>query len=336
MLEIYNLKGDEYLYHYTSEYIVSEKICSEDLLQIGNIKNTNDPKEKNIPSIKLEYYVNALQCEFESIMESIYEELKKYKIVCFCKDAIIDNRPVRGYSKPRMWAQYANKHRGCCLVLSRVEFEKTLAESNLEYFLGKDISYNNYLEKPSFILKDDKNIEEKIKVFVRDNIDWFLFSKNVDWQSENEKRYIVYSNNEKEFINIRKSLVAIVFGSETPYHNFKGIIEHFDSIETTRLHWSNGIPSYTSIYLSYEDYLYKQLGFKFLPYLNNIVEPELYEIDENIPFLIDIIKENKLVSEEEIKFIDKVYNCISMKDKYSIGIVYELLENIKKYQKRKF
>jgi hypothetical protein len=333
MLEFSDLNGDEYLYHYTSEYIVSEKICSNDLLQIGNIKNTNDPKEKNIPSIRLEYFVSALQCEFESIMESIYEELKKYKIVCFCKDAIIDSRLVRGYNKPRMWAQYANKHRGCCLVLSRVEFEKTLAECNLEYFIGKDISYNNYIEKPSFILDDNQNIEEKIKIFVRENIDWFLFSKNIDWQSENEKRYIVYSDNEKEFVNISNSLIAIVFGSETPYHNFKGIIEHFDYIETTRLHWSNGIPSYTSIYSSYEDYLYKQLGFKFLPYLNHIVEPELYEIDENIPYLINIIKTNKIVSEEEIEFIDRVNNCINKKDNDGIGIVYELLEKIKKYHK---
>lgn len=258
-------------------------------------------------------------------MELIHNELRKYKLICFSADNFSDPTPLRGYAKPRMWALYGNMHRGCCLVFQRDIFEKVLSSLKFEFVRGKEVAYGHLSDRPTFVVPEEPYLLDSIKEFVRSNIDWFLYSKNKDWENEDEIRYIIYSENETEYIPIRSSLVGIVFGSKTPYHNRLGILEHFDNCESTVLKWKNGSASYTSIYTSYYDYIWNQLKIGYLFLLNEIHTPGSRNVSFDTNSLLLDLGKNDNVNVGDFDFLNNVDRLLRKNNRENLGEMYEKL-----------
>ncbi len=251
-----------YIYHYTNEMSLLEFIIPTKKLRFGKLQNTNDPMEYYPYKPCIEFFENDKG--YDELVEMIDCERNKYKLVAFCKDqsAFVHER---GYSKPRMWAQYGNLHRGACIVLDKKKFEASIRNRFTISSFWKEISYNE-IEPQELQFTYDKNIEAETEIasFVRSNIDQLLFTKSKDWMSENEVRYAIYSENEYEFISIEDSIAGIVFGHCCPELIMEKVIEEFPDIETTRLTWKNGYPSYCGINSGYSGFLQNQIHYNLV------------------------------------------------------------------------
>lgn len=256
--------ANQYIYHYTNEISLMEFIVPAKKLRFGMLENTNDPMEYYSYKPSIGFFNNDKS--YEELVTMIDDERNKYKVIAFCKDQS-PSVYERGYSKPRMWAQYGHLHRGVCIVLDKKKFEDTIKRNFPNSYIYNEITYNE-IEPKELQFKYDKNVEAEIAIFVKNNIDQLLFTKSKDWMTENEVRYAIYSENEYEFISIEDSIAGIVFGHSCPELIMEKVIEEFPDIETTRLTWKNGYPSYCGINNGYSGYLRNQIHYNFIFYFS--------------------------------------------------------------------
>ncbi|WP_411800844.1 DUF2971 domain-containing protein [Aeromonas caviae] len=75
---------------------------------------------------------------------------EKTSLICFTKDKILsgnhlEDMPLRGFCKPRMWAQYAGNHSGVCLIFDESLFSKFFHEQfNDKTYSCRDVIYCVY------------------------------------------------------------------------------------------------------------------------------------------------------------------------------------------------
>ena len=148
------------LCHYTKKDIALEKILFEKKIRFGLIGLTNDPKEsKWSPKAFMYPKSSGLTLEETSEVFNESERISKeeWKVLCMTKH--LPKRKYRepmkneimakfrhGYSRPRMWAQYADNHSGVCLIFDGKELHKKI-EHELhdccKIFQGA-VTYKNY------------------------------------------------------------------------------------------------------------------------------------------------------------------------------------------------
>lgn len=287
-------------------------------LRFGNLKNTNDPKEffpyhinMTLPTIKLFDY-------FE-LNRQINEEIHKYKLLCFTLDDATNE--IRGYTRPRMWAQYSNNHNGICLAINKIGFERELKiilkKYNVEYIYQGKIEYELKKINDKHDFKMDKyiNYENKkgsinIKKFVRDNIDIFHFTKSPDWINENEYRYLIYTDSKEVFVSLENILSGVIYGNSFNELIFEKMIEFYesDNILSTKLFWHNGIARNQGVCSSYNDYLFKKYLLKVRDYLLNFGYQSINNHEQILETLetIEKIQINNKTNVQKIKKIKLV------------------------------
>lgn len=127
---------DQYLYHYTSLETALVRIIPTGKLRAVSLSQVNDPREYS------DWYLNAVvdldmpgedvsNEEFVALSKIVNEEVRKrLKVLCFAADKPSaaameppDYEFGRGYAHSRMWDQYADRHRGVCLIFDRARIE---------------------------------------------------------------------------------------------------------------------------------------------------------------------------------------------------------------------
>jgi len=131
--------SNEWVYHYTSRETALEFILSTGKIRLNLFKYLNDPRESKDWSFSMST-TSDTEDEITNCFKEIQERGTHYvkshcKVLCMVKDdprAIIDGLDHmfhRGYSKPRMWAQYANNHTGVCFIFNRAKLQETIESS---------------------------------------------------------------------------------------------------------------------------------------------------------------------------------------------------------------
>jgi hypothetical protein len=203
----------KYLYHYTKASTAIEHILGEQQLAFNPINSPGDPFEyldctfgfngsvKNPVAVKMNSEFN----------KEVNDYRKNYKIACFCKDRFesyedynrSSDKPNdieigRGYNHSRMWGQYADKHRGVCIVFNK---EKLIALLEQEKMNGsKDLYCEkiNYDSVPDIFSDPFPNLQESGMQFAQNHIKDFLFWKDFDYRDENEFRIAVFPRTDNE------------------------------------------------------------------------------------------------------------------------------------------
>lgn len=258
---------DRLLYHYTSIENAKDYILKNRTLKFGAISQTNDPKEtKNwrftlhtMGSSDLSRHdLQDLSARFTSALKS------RTKVVCFSRDS----QPLsgdhtrdifqRGWSKSRMWAQYAAKHTGVCLVFERQKLDHQVCRAfGFDAILYRgDVAYVNrsllpHWHEGDFVINVDHlekiGFERYVNAHFRTYVRQLFFEKMVDWRDEAEFRWIGIAPSEADvFVNISDSLVGVLFGDSAREADIKAIIEMTEDIrlEYMGLKWSNSTPWY--------------------------------------------------------------------------------------------
>jgi len=259
------LTSATYLYHYTSAKTLVEEILPSSTIKLGPFAETNDPRESKdwIFGFGTNTGWEGMSEEIErSIGQEITTLKETTKVLCLSKD---DDRKTGyntnhlhywGFCRPRMWAQYGDKHSGVCLVFGRKELEDaivaTLVDKGLLFsgdVVYQDGSYSKAMRNRAFILDADLAREKGVKAAVQTHLqrhwkDLFL-EKAEDWRDEHEYRWIFNDGKPGAAYNtIWGALKAIVLGSDfqqaqwgDPYH-----FKRYYDLKAAKLSWRNGIP----------------------------------------------------------------------------------------------
>jgi Protein of unknown function (DUF2971) len=256
----------QYLYHYTSLKPLLEKILPSRHLRMSPIVETNDPRET-----KDWIFGFRTSSDFDGISDPEYFAMvkdatqiakSKCKVICFTRDCenatgfTIDGIYDRGFCKPRMWAQYGDKHSGVCLTF---DWEKLRAAIRSSVQRGamlfeSDVHYVNRPRAPSatsdnpFLIDFDfvrraglqATVQHHVKRFWRE----LFFEKLRDWADEKEYRWVLWEDSNEHLFDFNDSLVGILLGANFPPANLVDLQPYLRQyeIQISSLNWKNGVP----------------------------------------------------------------------------------------------
>lgn len=129
--------ADKFVYHYTSAETARDFILKSWKLRLNTLEATNDPRESKAWEFDFwtsgkhdlgSYDMQQVSAWFSNVLKS------RARLACF----VCDKTPLtgdhtqdillRGLARARMWAQYADKHRGVCLVFDKARLIEAVAE----------------------------------------------------------------------------------------------------------------------------------------------------------------------------------------------------------------
>ncbi|MBP1562122.1 MAG: DUF2971 domain-containing protein [Oscillospiraceae bacterium] len=238
------VEQEKYLYHYTS-FENALKILYHNTLKFSKLSASNDSFERK-PKVKLD----CKDLKLHQIYSYIHDGLEKIRcnirILCFStdadydkiksqyvemnslfsKDMIRENVLGRGFALPRMWAQYADNNHGVCLVFDKKKIEDCIKKCQINFY-GQNVEYKAYYQP---IIITENQLDQIIKGINTNPLDFVkqistsdfnyivynYFTKLDDWSSENEFRYITFSDSsiegDVEISSISSALCGIVIG----------------------------------------------------------------------------------------------------------------------------
>ena len=255
---------NKYLYHYTTAETALEHILVSNELRFSPLIYTNDPRETKDWEFSCNIDGIDKSKELPDIYDLFKEELqKKCKVVCFTRDnpkKFVSGQSKilhRGYSHPRMWAQYANNHKGICLVFDKSKLNEIIF--NQVGFLGDifqgAVSYRDINEdSKAFSLDCSKllqlGVESFYKYHLKKHLKSLIFEKLQDWSSELEYRWaLISSTSSYEYFSIEGAVSGIVLGNDFSQDDIETVLQYTESymIPVIQLHWRNGYPNPTTL-----------------------------------------------------------------------------------------
>lgn len=233
-----NYEEGSYLYHYTGMKSAA-CILYYNTLRFSSIgKNLNDcvePKNK----IRFEKYSPLNEPIVDFFRKTINQHIR---ICCLAEDETLQERygktddkyftdySGRGCCLPKMWSYYGADNKGVCFIINKEKLA-SIIQKKYPYMLAEPVKYVRTF--PHFVFTEEI-VEQFTSKIVMDNektCDWlpefFLqypecvrnnyFAKNTNWREEHEYRFMIYTPNANEIVEIRSFssfLEGIVIGEE--------------------------------------------------------------------------------------------------------------------------
>ena len=259
----FHKNAKQYVYHYTNAETAINHILKDETLLVSCYNKTNDPKETKdwlfISGSNFGKCLKKYTPEYLSkIMNPVIKETTH--VICFTKDEVLtgnaEDMPKRGFCKPRMWAQYGDKHRGVCLIFDFNELSDAFHDRFHEYnydsnnVLYKDRDISEIQLDPAYVVNID-NLEDYGQLsYARSHAAKFkqrLFcEKASDWSNENEYRWVLFDYEEDlpPTFHIKKSLKGIVFGADCDEDTIRKVVKASLKLEPQyqQLRWRNCTP----------------------------------------------------------------------------------------------
>lgn len=264
---IYGVKSHEkYVYHYTRAETAREHILKSRTLRLSTLADTNDPRESKAWEFDLwtsgKHDLGCYQMDKCSVWLST--ALKSTaRLACFSRDRgplsgdHMQDILNRGLARTRMWAQYADKHKGVCLVFDKALLIQAVSEHLAPRlcFVG-DVAYKDHyvvrkLERHEFMIDVDEleslGTEQYVHAHVQRHHDQLFFEKLEDWRDEVEWRILALGIDEGPlYLPIEQALVGVIHGASIdPVLSDELIVmTEGQQIEHMGLKWKNSCPWY--------------------------------------------------------------------------------------------
>jgi len=260
---------DKFLYHYTSAKTAIEYILKDKQLKLGRYINTNDPKETKTWQFSLgtNEKRDLSGYSLEEISEKFTQALKhRTNLACFSQDGTLTGDHTkdiyaRGFGKSRMWAQYADNHKGVCIVLEKSAICKAVTDqfgNDRFRIYGGPVVYENHLitevNNPvhGFLIDADHLEKLGFDKYARLHVETYhkslFFEKVTDWSSENEFRVLVFGEREEElFLNINGTIAGVLFGTDCAEDDITRVVDACgaDKTQFEQIVWKNCTPWYS-------------------------------------------------------------------------------------------
>jgi hypothetical protein len=208
-----NIYSDDIIYHYTKASTAIDFILHNNQLRFNKARASIDPIESikaKRRTLSFETSVDDLNGkEFDNEISSLYDFVDnledRFNLICFCQNHMGEdfasknftsqfqgNEEIFGFTKLRMWDQYADKFAGVCIafskskILSKNKSSLDLIEGNVEYLSFEKL----YCGKVGDFQVDHlKNVGreryiEQLETMIKKS----FFYKHNDYNGENEYR----------------------------------------------------------------------------------------------------------------------------------------------------
>lgn len=217
-----NLLNTDLLFHYTKPYVAIENILYENKIRFSSFINMNDPYEYKLPSLGVMSKGGIAEATASELMGILRNTiLYKAKILSLVRNKEASSAADSVFTKPRLWAQYAEAQHGVCLVFSL----KALLEQIKDAYSDITI-YNDFVEydlmkgrkssKNHLRYDKSKNNHENIKHHIDTHKKDIFFRKYEDFRDENEYRIVLINwldkSNNDIFIDLQGALRAVILG----------------------------------------------------------------------------------------------------------------------------
>ena len=247
---------DRFVYHYTTAETAFDGILQTHTLRFSPFANVNDPRESKDWQIGLAGGPGGTSSS--EMLLTFNAEINnaakvKCKLLCFATDStdcgsnkFCTAMFSRGFSHPRMWAQYGKNHKRLCLVFDRaelsLEIQKQLGTK------GKVVyAISDRREARAFQLWYDEIYDQDVVSYSKCHIiahrESLFFQKSMDWAAESEYRW-VFVDTIDGFVHVDfgKSLVAVVRGLD--HRNTRATAKTLTDlgVRLAQMSWSNGVP----------------------------------------------------------------------------------------------
>lgn len=258
---------DAFLYHYTKASIARDFIFKNGTLLFSRYAETNDPKETKTWQFDLgtNHNIDLGAYKMDELSTWLSKELKhSARLACFSMDSAkltgnhFEDIFKRGFCKPRMWAQYAERHSGVCIVFDRQKLEKQvkmqmgtahIVLSGSVKYVDRSIVRN--LDDQQYMINLDVmesvGRDAYVDLHLKTHYQRLFFEKMNDWRDESEWRWVVFGDaNADLYLNISGCVAGIMFGENTEEKVIQSIMDQTESwgIRYMGLKWKNCSPWY--------------------------------------------------------------------------------------------
>lgn len=209
------LPDEDFVYHYTRASTAIEYIFPTMKLRLGSPADTNDPVESfSMVSASGGASTPDRQVRMDALFAARALILGS-RIACFSRDT----RRSAGWQLHRMWAQYAEHHRGICLCLDRRALENCVAKlrTHERHVVGRNVEY---MDRVDHSLDMEALLAEGAPAYIgryfREDPSPYYFAKLQDWEGEAEYRLLVTGDGTErpyEYVEIAGALRGVVVGA---------------------------------------------------------------------------------------------------------------------------
>jgi hypothetical protein len=156
------------------------------------------------------------------------------------------------WARPRTWEQYADAHRGVCLVFEREALEGALSDDLGDKLVLEEVEYtaggvaltgaDSLMDARIF---DESTRQQAVLDYLESNRRELFFLKTDDWQSEHEFRAVLFDvADDYVFTDYGDALRAVVVGEKFPDWQVAGAraLAEEHGVELRKAHWFQGRP----------------------------------------------------------------------------------------------
>ncbi|OKO69943.1 DUF2971 domain-containing protein [Bradyrhizobium sp. NAS96.2] len=253
--------------HYVYRYRTADRALMEiekRTLRLSPFPELNDPKEFARWHFGFMSAADFGEINWPDLEEQATAYAKNFaKVLCTTLDdsTALDRGDVnsvwgRGFSRPRMWQQYAENYCGACMVFDRAALDAAIRATvpkgsklfvdRVRYANTPRIGRNHPLLNP-FVLNYDriKSLGMARAMTEHAEIHWqaLFFDKALDWQTEQEYRWLVWDTEHKEIIfDFSDAMKAVVIGETFPRLNDLHDLCEPLKVPVWEMRWKNGSP----------------------------------------------------------------------------------------------
>lgn len=232
-----------YFFHYTKWKTASEHIVPSGRLQLSPYSQMRDPLEALAPMLGAGVSYAPGDQEAAQRMGRAHHEAQEEigrlrsctKVLSLTIDAEwaakvpeYDRRFGMGWSRARMWEQYAENHTGVCLVFAKDAFKAVVLpqlHARSPDARGSAVKYAKTglagSHASTILLSPDEAGSDQARRHLEKHATEFLFTKLSDWESEHEYRFVEPSETpEYSYVEFGNTLLGFMAG-----HNFAESLE---------------------------------------------------------------------------------------------------------------
>jgi hypothetical protein len=260
-----NYDHAQLFYHYTTRCATFGGILPNGELRFSQYSRMRDPRENKRPRPIGQYAIGGASDlsgladatkRFEEFDAAVARAWETTNLLAFTVDAEEgyegDAEPFgRGWARARMWEQYAERHRGVCLLFDRKKLRETILRS-LDFRELADACDQPVRYTPAGPRLPEVDMAtlpqgaiDPVRDYIAANREALFFVKTLDWQAEHEHRFVVTAPPDDQVtVRYETSLVGVVLGELFPLWQLPSAIAACEAahVEIGQMVWTSWPP----------------------------------------------------------------------------------------------
>lgn len=223
--------SENLFYHYTKAETAINYILKNLTIRMGRLASVNDPRESKYRNFTFYSMGVKSAIEFDgSLFDDVCADLALNSYAFCCVKGSGDE----GALHPHMWANYADDHKGVCLIFDSdkidVAIKQAVGEANcfegeVEYVAGdllrEKTSAAHHIYVEHWLADTEGFFDDHVRQYWKQ----LFFVKHTDWRDEKEYRWVARSREGKDiFVDISGAVIGCVVGEGVKDEDFYTLV----------------------------------------------------------------------------------------------------------------